>query len=48
MEEEKRYKANIFDLYGTLVNNFSLKEYKKMLTEMSDVLGIDKTFFIDK
>ena len=35
MEGERRYKAIIFDLYGTLVNNFLLKEYKKMLTEMS-------------
>jgi putative hydrolase of the HAD superfamily len=34
-----KYKAVIFDLFGTLVDNFSSSEYQQVLTEMSAVLG---------
>lgn len=33
-----RYKAVIFDLFGTLVDNFTIPEYQKVLSEMSAVL----------
>ena len=34
------YKAVIFDLYGTLVENFSLKAYNKVQEEMAKILGV--------
>lgn len=34
------YKAVIFDLYGTLVGNFSLKAYNKVQEEMAKILGV--------
>lgn len=33
-----KYKAVIFDLFGTLVDNFNTSEYLQVLKEMSDVL----------
>ena len=34
------YKAIIFDLYGTLVGNFSLQAYNKVQEEMAKILGV--------
>jgi putative hydrolase of the HAD superfamily len=34
-----RYRAVIFDLFGTLVDNFSITEYSRVLAEMSAILG---------
>ena len=34
------YKAVVFDLYGTLVGNFSLKAYNKVQEEMAKILGV--------
>lgn len=34
------YKAVIFDLYGTLVGNFSLQAYNKVQEEMAQILGV--------
>jgi putative hydrolase of the HAD superfamily len=33
------YKAIIFDLYGTLVDNFSLEKHETVLREMASILG---------
>jgi putative hydrolase of the HAD superfamily len=33
-----KYKAVIFDLFGTLVDNFTITEYQQVLTEMSAIL----------
>ncbi len=41
-----RHKAIIFDLYGTLIDNFSIKEYSNMLSDMSRILGIEPGEFI--
>lgn len=35
-----KYKAVIFDLFGTLVNNFTLSEYNSMLAKMSAALSL--------
>jgi putative hydrolase of the HAD superfamily len=42
----KKYKAVIFDLFGTLVENFSRGDYEKTLTEMATVLGAPPDEFI--
>ena len=34
------YKAVVFDLYGTLVGNFSLQAYNKVQEEMAKILGV--------
>ncbi len=34
------YKAVVFDLYGTLVDNFSRKAYDKVQEEMAKILGV--------
>jgi putative hydrolase of the HAD superfamily len=34
-----KYQAVIFDLFGTLVDNFSITEYSRVLAEMSEILG---------
>ena len=41
-----KYKAVIFDLFGTLVDNFSRGDYEKTLTEMATVLGAPPDGFI--
>jgi putative hydrolase of the HAD superfamily len=33
-----KYKAVIFDLFGTLVDNFTVTEYQKVLSDMSSIL----------
>jgi putative hydrolase of the HAD superfamily len=35
----QKYQAIIFDLFGTLVDNFSLAEYESVLAEMASVFG---------
>jgi putative hydrolase of the HAD superfamily len=35
-----KYRAVIFDLFGTLVDNFTSGEYKRVLDEMADILGV--------
>ncbi len=35
-----KYKAVIFDLFGTLVDNFSVTEYFAVLDEMAHILGV--------
>jgi len=35
-----RYKAVIFDLFGTLVDNFSSREYDRVLAEMASLLSL--------
>ena len=34
------YKAIIFDLYGTLVENFSRQAYSKVQEKMAQILGV--------
>lgn len=41
-----KYKAVIFDLYGTLVENFTRPEYEKTLAEMAAVIGAPPREFI--
>ena len=43
-----KYKAIIFDLYGTLVDSFSFNECKNMLSRMSIILGLKPTEFINE
>jgi putative hydrolase of the HAD superfamily len=42
-----KYQAVIFDLFGTLIDNFSLQEYRDLLGEMADILGAPREGFID-
>lgn len=39
------YDAVIFDLFGTLIDNFSRREYEGVLDEMADLLGIRREEF---
>ena len=39
------YKAIIFDLYGTLVGNFSRQAYDKVQEQMAKILGVPFTKF---
>jgi len=41
-----KYAAVIFDLFGTLVDNFSRREYERVLTEMASALGAPPEDFI--
>lgn len=41
-----RYQAVIFDLFGTLVDNFSVREHEGVLAEMASVLGVPSDRFI--
>lgn len=42
-----RFKAVIFDLFGTLVDNFSYQEHRDMLSEMAISLSIPSENFIE-
>jgi putative hydrolase of the HAD superfamily len=42
-----RYDAVIFDLFGTLVENFWLEDYRSVLHEMADLLGVPGEEFIE-
>jgi FMN phosphatase YigB (HAD superfamily) len=35
-----KYKAVIFDLYGTLVTTFSEKEYQRIVMNMASILSV--------
>ena len=35
-----KYAAVIFDLFGTLVDNFSAREYESVLMQMASVLAV--------
>ncbi len=41
-----QYEAVIFDLYGTLVDNYTPQSLERLLKEMADVLGIAQQDFI--
>lgn len=40
-----KYKAVIFDLFGTLVDNYSWPEYRSILVQMADLLGVPVNTF---
>lgn len=41
-----KYKAVIFDLFGTLVDNFSFQEHKQILSEMAAALSVAPEDFV--
>ena len=41
-----RYQAVIFDLFGTLIDNFSRREYETVFGEMAAVLGVPHAEFL--
>ena len=41
-----RYKAVIFDLFGTLVCSVSVQEYRKRLIEMASILSVEPGTFV--
>lgn len=41
-----RYKAVIFDLFGTLIDSFSAREYEEVLRRMASVLSVPHRAFI--
>lgn len=41
------FQAVIFDLFGTLVENFSVSEYQEVLGAMAAVLGVSAGAFAD-
>jgi putative hydrolase of the HAD superfamily len=41
-----KYKAVIFDLFGTLIDNFSRPEYMSVLKEMATILDVPKDSFV--
>lgn len=41
-----RYEAVIFDLYGTLVDNFSFREHERVIRDMSSALGLTEGDFV--
>ena len=40
-----KYTAVIFDLFGTLIDNFSTEEYRGVLAEMASVLSVPEEAF---
>jgi len=42
----KKYSAVIFDLFGTLIDNFSRTEYENVLREMADIVGVPQEEFV--
>lgn len=42
-----KYKAAIFDLFGTLVDNFSWQEYRAVQAQMADFLSVSMETFCD-
>jgi len=42
-----KYKAVIFDLFGTLIDNFSFEEYHRTLVEMASALSAPSDAFAD-
>jgi putative hydrolase of the HAD superfamily len=45
-KKKMKYRAVIFDLFGTLVDNFSLQEYESVLNEMISILKAPHDEFI--
>lgn len=41
-----KYQAVIFDLFGTLVRNFSTKEYQEVLAQMAEAISVSASDFI--
>lgn len=41
-----KYKAVIFDLFGTLIDNFSLQEHRNVLVHMASVLSVPSDDFV--
>ena len=41
----QKYQAVIFDLYGTLIDNYSVEEYRQLCREVSAVLELDSEEF---
>ncbi len=41
-----KYQAIIFDLFGTLVRNFSTKEYQEVLAQMAEAVSVPPSDFI--
>jgi len=41
-----RYRGVIFDLFGTLIDNFSSAEYEQVLTQMAEIVGAPADGFI--
>lgn len=46
MKKDIKYQAVIFDLFGTLIDNFSISEYKSVLSEMAQLLNAPPDLFI--
>jgi putative hydrolase of the HAD superfamily len=42
-----KFKAVIFDLFGTLVDNFTYQEHRAMLSEMAETLSVSSEDFIN-
>ena len=42
-----KYKAVIFDLFGTLIDNFSFEEYRQTLVQMASALSAPPDAFAD-
>ena len=42
-----KYKAIIFDLFGTLIENILSYQYRQILVEITDILSIEQDRFID-
>jgi beta-phosphoglucomutase-like phosphatase (HAD superfamily) len=43
-----KYDAVIFDLFGTLVDIFSMREYEVLVDEMCEVLGVSPADFTSR
>jgi putative hydrolase of the HAD superfamily len=46
--KKSKYKAVIFDFYGTLVPIYTVNPYHELLSAMADEIGIPTDFFIDR
>ena len=40
-----KYKAVIFDMFGTLVDSFPQDDYNALLTEMANIVGVEPRLF---
>ena len=46
--KKSKFKAVIFDFFGTLVPIYSVNSHNELLSAMADKLGISSDFFIDR
>ncbi len=46
--KQSKFKAVIFDFFGTLVPIYSVNSHNELLSAMADKLGISSDFFIDR